>query len=187
MKAVQKQLGILTLLLSCAAAQDTASQRVTIQNIAVVRDRGDLRVEVTLSSPVRPSIELAHHPDRLLVQLPNTKDRSRQGKIEVNSNGVRTVHTVLALEDGTSTNIVVELDHARPYVWSSDRNRIVLTFSSVASAQERSARDTTTAASSAGLSEAGQHQATLQSTGSSKSAPSIIPAASPAVSSGRIG
>lgn len=127
MKAVGRHLGGVLLLLSCAIAQNT-SEPVKLEDIRIAQDNGDLRIEIVLSSPRKAAVEKARHPDRLLVQFPNTVDASGGKKIEVNSNGVRSIHTVLALQDGTSTNVVIELDHARPYSLSSDGNQTVLLF-----------------------------------------------------------
>ena len=36
------------------------------------REEGNLRVEITLSAPVKPSVETAVDPDRILLDFPNT-------------------------------------------------------------------------------------------------------------------
>src|SRR5579864_745434 len=54
MTVVQKHLGTLALLLSCAAAQDSTS-RAMVQSVIAAREEGSLRIEITLSAPVKPS------------------------------------------------------------------------------------------------------------------------------------
>lgn len=115
------------LLLSLSAAQNADGRAATLQDILVVHENGELRMEVVLSAPVKAFVTTERHPDRLLLQLPNTTDGTKHQKIEVNSNGVRTIHTQFAYEDSQSTNIVIELDHARPYTFRSESNRLILT------------------------------------------------------------
>src|SRR5579872_588217 len=148
MRAVQKHLATTALLLSLAVAQNAGE--VALQDFLVSRENGDLRVELTVSSAVRPSVIVSHHPDRLLLQLPNTVDRTQGKSIAVNSDGVRTVHTVFAYEDGQSTDIVVDLDHNRPYELTSEGTRIVLTIRNNPNAKTRS-QGAKAAASSSGL------------------------------------
>ena len=80
------------LLLSCAAAQNTA-ETATVQNVTVAREGTDLRVEVTLSSPVKPSAETAIHPDRILLDLPDTICTEKTKRVDVHANGVSRVRT----------------------------------------------------------------------------------------------
>jgi hypothetical protein len=95
MNVVKKQLRVILLLLSGAIAQNT-SEPVKLEDLRVSREGADLKVVVFLSSPVQASAEIAHHPDRLLLQLPGTIDANPPRKIGINANGVRAIHTVLA-------------------------------------------------------------------------------------------
>lgn len=149
MRVVQKQLVATALLLTSAVAQ--SPKGVTLQDFLVSRDSKGLRVEVTVSSPVRPAVIVAHHPERLLLQFPNAMDGTEGKKITVNSDGVRTVHTVLTYEDGQSADVVVDLDHILPYELTSEGSRIVLTIRSNADAKAHSSQGAAVAASSRGL------------------------------------
>ena len=160
------------LLLSCAIAQNS-SKLVKLEDIRVAQENGDLRVEIILSSPVQPAVEPARHPDRLLLQFPNTLDASERKRIDVSSNGVRSIHTVLSMQDGTSTNVVIELDQARPYALTSEGNQVVLLFRP---SQHANSDGAMAAASTRGLGGLLHRQRKSQAEGTSTSADSVVPA-----------
>ncbi len=113
------------LLVSCAAAQSTAGT-ATVRNVTVARDGSGLRVEVTLSSPVQPSIETAVNPDRILLDLPGTitKGNTQKG---VNTDGVRRVRTGQHSTVPPVTRVVLDLDQAHSYTMKAEGNRIIVT------------------------------------------------------------
>src|SRR6202165_1223901 len=128
-RAVPKNIAVslLSLLLSYAAAQ-TAAQTATMQNIDVTREGTDLRIEVKLSSPVTPSVETAIHPDRILLDFPDTICGTATKKI-VNMNGVRRVRTAQHSTNPAITRIVLDLDRAHPYVLKSEGNHVTVIVS----------------------------------------------------------
>ena len=132
MTAAQKHVAVLMLLLSCAVAQN-AGGPATVQAVKVARAESDLRVEITLSSPVKASADEAVHPDRILVDLSgaicNDVCTETMRKIEVNSNGVRRVRTAQHSSSPPITRIVLDLDAAHPYTLKSEGNHIILTVS----------------------------------------------------------
>src|SRR5271165_3595764 len=128
MKAIANNLGTLMLLLSCAAAQ-TPANTATVQNIAFTRQGTDVRIEVTLSSPVTPSIETAVHPDRILLDLPGTTCAEGTKQVGVRVGGIRRVRAAQHSTGPMITRVVVDMDQAHPYSLKSEGNRIVLTVS----------------------------------------------------------
>jgi len=110
---------------SCAAAQSTAGT-ATVQNVTVVRASSGLRVEVTLSSPVQPSIETAVNPDRILLDFPGTITNGNTQK-DVNTDGVRRVRTGQHSVVPPVTRVVLDLDQARSYTMKAEGNRIIVT------------------------------------------------------------
>src|SRR5271166_336600 len=124
MKTVGKHLGIWMLLLSCAAAQ-TKSASTTVQSVKVVRDQAGLRVEVTLSSPVQPSIETAVNPDRILVDFPGALATANTQE-EVNTGGVSRVRTSQHSAVPPVTRVVLDLDQAHSYAMKAEGNRIIV-------------------------------------------------------------
>jgi len=112
------------LLLSCAAAQ-TKSATTTVQSVKVVRDQAGLRVEVTLSSPVQPSIETAVNPDRILVDFPGALATANTQE-EVNTGGVSRVRTSQHSAVPPVTRVVLDLDQAHSYAMKAEGNRIIV-------------------------------------------------------------
>jgi hypothetical protein len=123
MTAVQKHLGSVLLLLSCAAAQNPA----TVQNVTTSRDGSDLRVEITLNAPVKPSVETAENPSRIVLDFAGTNFTDNIKYVPINSNGVRRVRTGQHSAIPLITRIVVDLDQVHPYVVNAEGNRIILT------------------------------------------------------------
>ncbi len=114
------------LLLSCAAAQNTAGT-ATVQSVTAAREGSDLRVEVTLSSPVAPSVETAVHPDRILLDFPDTTCNDKIKNVAVNANGVQRVRTGQHSASPLITRVVLDLDQAHPYTLKTEGSRVVLT------------------------------------------------------------
>jgi len=112
---------------SVAAAQ-SATRTATVENVTVARDASGLRVEVTLSSPVQPSIETAGNPDRILLDLPGTITNGNTQKV-INTDGVRRIRTGQHSTAPPVTRIVLDLDRAHPYTVKAEGNRIIVTVS----------------------------------------------------------
>ena len=119
-------LSVLLLLMSCAAVQAKTAGVVEVSNLEVLRAGDDTRVEVTLTAPVRPLIEIATEPDRLVLILPNTVSSAQQRRIGVNHNGVRRVRMGLNSANPPVTRVVVEMDRQLPYAVSTENNKIIL-------------------------------------------------------------
>ncbi len=114
------------LLLSCAAAQNAAVP-ATVQNVTAAREGTDLRIEISLSAPVKPSVETAEHPSRILLDFPETTCSDNTRNISVNVNGVRRVRTGQHSTTPLITRIVLDLDQVHPYVVTTEGNRVILT------------------------------------------------------------
>jgi hypothetical protein len=149
--AAQKQFGTLLLLVSLAMAQDMTSGTAAVKSVQVVRAGNDVRVEVTLSAPVKASVITAKDPDRLVLDLPNTLPGAEQQHIAVNHSGVRAVRVGLNRANPPVTRVVVDLDQAQPYALQSDGNRISLTVSPAVSSRTSPRRGAPTAGASGGL------------------------------------
>ena len=98
------------LLLSCAIAQNSAV--TTIRSVTAARQGGNLRVEIMLSAPVKPSSETASNPDRILLDLPDTISNDNIKSVAVHANGVRRVRTGQHSTNPLVTRIVLDLDRA---------------------------------------------------------------------------
>lgn len=127
MKAIGKHLAILMLMVSVATAQ-SATRTASVANVTVTRDASGVRVEVTLSRSVQPSIETAVNPDRILVDFPDTIT-SRDTRRVVNVGGVRRVRMGQHRTVPPVTRVVLDLDGAHPYTMKADGDRIIVTVS----------------------------------------------------------
>ena len=114
------------LLVSAAAAQQNPAGSATVQGVTVARDSSGLRVEVTLSTPVQPSIETAVNPDRILLDFPGTVTNGNTQK-EVNVDGVRRLRIGQHSAAPPVTRVVLDLDQAHSYTLEAEGNRIVVT------------------------------------------------------------
>jgi len=147
MTAARKHLGIVVLLLSCAAAQNN-SGTASVRNVTESRQGSDLRIEITVSSPVKPSVETAVNPNRILLDFPNTVCDDRTKNISVHANGVRQVRTAQHSTSPYVTRVVLDLDEVRPYVVTAEGNSIILT---IAGEEKHASRGAPVAATSGGL------------------------------------
>src|SRR5579872_1152370 len=130
MTAVQKHLRITMLLLSCAMAQTPV--KVTVQQVSTARDGTNLRVEIALSAPVKPMVETAVNPSRILLDLPGTVCNGEAKNISVHMNGVRQVRTAQHSTTPSITRVVLDLNQVHPYVVTAKGNKIILTVEGVA-------------------------------------------------------
>jgi hypothetical protein len=133
MTAITKLIGGLLLAVSCAVAQ-TPSGTATVRKVVYSTQGADLQIEVTLSSPVQPSIETAINPDRILLDFPGTISGESAPKVEINTDGVRRVRTAQHSAAPPVTRVVLDLDQAHPYTLRAEGNRIIVTVSPVETA-----------------------------------------------------
>lgn len=133
MTAVKKNLSITMLLLSCAAAQTPAA--VTVQQVSTAREGTTLRVEIALSAPVKPTVETAANPNRILLDFADTVWSRDAKNISVHMNGVRRVRVAQHSTTPFITRVVLDLDQVHPYVVAAEGNKIVLTFDAAENAR----------------------------------------------------
>jgi hypothetical protein len=148
MKAVQKHLSLVLVLLSCAAAQN-GTGTATVQNVTVAREGIDLRIEITLSAPVTPTVDTAENPHRILLDFPDTVVSSAAKLVPVNDNGVRRVRVGQHSTAPMVTRIVVDLDQVHLYSVRSEGKRVIVSV--VAPDKREVARNVPVAATSGNL------------------------------------
>jgi hypothetical protein len=125
MTAFQKHLGFLALMLSCAAAQNPSP--VSVRSVKTSRQGSDLRIEITVTGPVKPSVETAENPHRILLDFPNTVCNDSTKNVSVHANGVRQVRTAQHSTAPYVTRVVLDVDEIRPYVVTAEGTSIILT------------------------------------------------------------
>ena len=97
-----------------------------MQDVSAQPVETGVRVEITLSAAVRPSVQLAVHPDRILLDLPDTTCSDNAKDVEVNAKGVRRVRAAQHSTKPMVTRVVLDLDQARRYSVSTEGNRLVV-------------------------------------------------------------
>jgi hypothetical protein len=128
---------LLMLLVSLAAGQGAGGNAVEVRNVDVVPGGGQLKVEVTLSAPVVPMVIIATHPDRLVLELPNTASSPKQQRAAVNQNGVKAIRIGLNSANPPVTRLVVDLDEPRLYDLATDGKKVILTVLPSETARQR--------------------------------------------------
>jgi hypothetical protein len=126
MTAFQKHLGFLALMLSCAAAQNPSP--VSVRSIKTSHQGSDLRIEITVTGSVKPSVETAENPHRILLDFPNTICNDSTKNVSVHANGVRQVRTAQHSTAPYVTRVVLDVDEIRPYVVTAEGTSIILTI-----------------------------------------------------------
>src|SRR5262249_20210871 len=121
------------------------------QDVRITRDGTDVRVDIVLSAPAKPSITTAVHPDRLVVELPSTTSNTRERRIDVHYHGVRSVRYGLHRTDPPTSRVVVELDQALAHSLSGSATHIVIKISPPAGLAAERRRSVPAAAASSGL------------------------------------
>ncbi len=99
-----------------------------IQNIQAHTEQDKVRVEISLTSVVQPSLITAVNPDRLVLDLPGTISEVRQKHVGVNRLGVKDVRFGLNAASPPVTRVVVDLDAVHSYSLSAEGTKIVLTI-----------------------------------------------------------
>jgi hypothetical protein len=125
---------VLLLLGSLGAAQSTAGGAAEIEQLQVKREGADVTIQVILTGSVKPSVETATNPDRLVLVLPGTLSDAKQKHFPLDANGVRGVRMGLNSPNPPVTRVVVDLDGAHPYALSVEGNIVTLRVEATESA-----------------------------------------------------
>jgi hypothetical protein len=128
MRSVGLKIGSFIVLVSCALAQTLPT--ATVQNLQVITTGNEVRVEVTLSKSVKPSVVVATNPDRLVLELPGTVSDGKQKQAVIHgAPGVRRVRYGLHQAEPPTTHVVVDLVQSTPYQLLENGNQITLVLS----------------------------------------------------------
>jgi hypothetical protein len=119
-------LGSLLVLGAMLPAQTVDAGSREVRKVEVFPANGEIRVEVTLTEAVTPSVVVTQHPDRLVLKLPGTVAQAQQKRISVGQLGVRSVRFGLNRPDPPETHLVVDLDQEHPYKILMEGTKIIL-------------------------------------------------------------
>jgi type IV pilus assembly protein PilQ len=142
---LKQLLGIVLLAGVSAMAADTVSQPADVQvknqnnaaapkagaatrvgKISVVRGGDGLNIEISGSGPMTARTMKLTHPDRIVVDIPNSELQGRAREIMVNSGDVRSVR-VGRYQEGT-TRVVVDVAQLRDFQIVPEGNKLVVSM-----------------------------------------------------------
>ena len=142
---LKQLLGIVLLASVSAMAADTVSQPADVQvknqnnaaapkagattrigKISVARGGDGLNIEISGSGPMMAKTMKLTHPDRIVVDIPNSELQGRAREITVNSGDVKSVR-VGRYQEGT-TRIVVDMAQLRDFQIVPEGNKLVVSM-----------------------------------------------------------
>jgi len=121
-----QQIGLIPLLVSLAGGQAVPAGIVEVRDLRVNQENGDVTIQVHLSGSVKPSIETAANPDRLVLILPDTLADVHQERIPIHANGVRAVRMGLHTAEPPVTRVVIDLDAPHLYDLTTNGSTVTL-------------------------------------------------------------
>jgi hypothetical protein len=101
-----------------------AGTEITTMNAAA--DGDTVRIEIGLTSPVKPIIHMAGQMGLLVLDFPDVALQTQSRRIMINRAGVREVHAAVHSAVPLDTWIVVRIDSARPFGIDTAENKLVL-------------------------------------------------------------
>jgi hypothetical protein len=101
-----------------------AGAEITTMSAAV--DGDAVRIEIGLTSPVKPTIHMAGQMGLLVLDFPNVALNAQSRRIMINHAGVDDVHAAVHSVDPLDTWIVVRIDSVRPIGIETAGNKLVL-------------------------------------------------------------
>jgi type IV pilus assembly protein PilQ len=108
------------------AAAPRAGATTRIGKISVARGGDGLNIEINGSGPMTARTMKLTHPDRIVVDIPNSQLQGRAREIAVNSGDVKSVR-VGRYQEGT-TRIVVDMAQLRDFQIAPEGNKLVVSM-----------------------------------------------------------
>lgn len=102
------------------------AQHAVLKQVNVVRDNDGISVEMTALGPVRPKLSTMDHPDRLVVDLPNTVAVTDQRRVVVDSDGVKGVRVGMDGQVPPTTRVVIDLAAPLQYQVVPETGKVLL-------------------------------------------------------------
>jgi type IV pilus assembly protein PilQ len=109
-----------------SAAAPRAGATTRIGKVSVARGSDGLNIEISGSGPMTARTMKLTHPDRIVVDIPNSVLQGRAREIPVNSGDVKSVR-VGRFQEGT-TRIVVDMAQLRDFQIAPEGNRLVVSM-----------------------------------------------------------
>lgn len=119
------QFASLILVASSLGAQTTGSSS-QVQQVRVVGNGDEVRIEMVLTSPVNAKAIRARLPHELIVEIPDAVPAVQVRTLFPNQKGIKSIRVELRRTNPPTTWVVLALEQARPYGLARDGNKITL-------------------------------------------------------------
>src|SRR5262249_17784263 len=112
-------------LAAAPVAAASTGRTASVKNLAVVRGKNGMQVEIVASAPVTPQAMKLTSPDRVVLDLPNTVPAAKR-ELSVNGADIKMVRMARFQLDPPVTRVVVDLAANRDYEVVPAGNKIIL-------------------------------------------------------------
>jgi Tfp pilus assembly protein PilP len=117
------------------ASVPAVSKNNLLEKVNIVRNPGDVQIEINSREAVTPKVSKLSSPARVVVELPATVMANAQDKIAVGSGGVKGVRIGMDGKTPPTTSVVVDLEKPFSYdLTQGSGNKLVLTLHTQAAA-----------------------------------------------------
>ncbi len=139
-----------------AGRQLAPEKPVTVRKVSVLRGRAGMEVEILADGQVKPSTMKLAHPDRVVVDLPNSRLAGTAHAVTVNNSEIKEVRIALRQQNPPLTRVVLDLKAPLDYDVVPAGNKIVVKLhgGQPGAAAEGGARPSDSAPSSGGSTSA---------------------------------
>src|SRR6478735_7385422 len=110
-----------------SAAAPKAGAATRIGKVSVARESDGLNIEISGSGPMTARTMKLTHPDRVVVDIPNSVLQGRAREIPVNGSDVKSVR-IGRFQEGT-TRVVVDMAQMRDFQIAPEGNKLVVSMS----------------------------------------------------------
>ncbi|MBV8051107.1 MAG: AMIN domain-containing protein [Acidobacteriaceae bacterium] len=114
------------LLVFVLVGQIAFAETATMRKLKISPSGDGMKIEITLTSSITPTVTVAKDPERIVLDLPAAVANSRQHRVAINRNGVLQVGWRVNSTTPPMTRVIVDLDHEHPYQLTTPGNSIVL-------------------------------------------------------------
>ncbi len=109
-----------------ALRQPTPEKPVTVRKVSVLRGRAGMEVEIVADGQVKATTMKLAHPDRVVVDLPNSRLAATAHAVAVNDGEIKEVRVGLREQNPPLTRVVLDLKAAVDYDVVPAGNKIVV-------------------------------------------------------------
>ena len=103
-----------------------AESHAVVKHLSLVRGQDGISLEITARGQVQPKLSMMDHPNRLVMDLPNTVAALDQRHVEVASDGIKSVRIGMNGQVPPTTRVVIDLQSPVDYELVPETDKLVL-------------------------------------------------------------